>query len=191
MYRYLFKVVIALRAAGYLCQTFSGLPIAGFINFICTLPLILWGEKKALTTSVLISFLSARAVKIHSIAGGVSSLIIVYHQLSIYFTNRTTGNLELAIFGSLLFISFTVFNLTEPITPSVFSFVYNNKHKLGSLTLLTANIIQHHAGLVLGESGLSLASVFFIVSLTLLFFVKTGKLPAANELVRTNIVNRK
>lgn len=191
MYRPLFKIVIGLRAAGYLCQTFSGLPIAGIINFICTLPLILWGEKKVITTFVPVSFLSTQAIKIHSIAGGVSSLIIVYQQLATYFINGTRGNLELAIFGTLLFISFTIFNCAEPTTTGIFSFIYNYKHKLGSLTLLAANIIQYHAGSVLGKSGLSIASVFFIVSLALLFFVKNEKIRIADQLVMSNTVDKK
>lgn len=176
------KVVIILRVVGYGCQFFSGLFFAGLLNFICALPLVLWSDAKDTKIKPLFKYLSDHAVQIHSYAGVTSSLIIIINELINYFYNRNIGYLVLVLFGFFLFLSFILFNSSVSTTSIPFMyFIVNNKHKLGSLMLFIANGLQYYAGVLLGKKGLSLASLFFIMSMILLFFVKSKKITMSNS----------
>ncbi len=174
-----FRIVVILRLLGYISQFVSGLYLAGFITSLCAIPLIIWPSSvrnNGATAKSIYGYLKTNALAIHSYAGMISTLPIISYGVINYLETEKYGYIEIILLGILLLISFLLFNMSPPKKESSWNVsLFRNKHRVASLILLLANIFQYSAGVNLQIETLSLASIFFLTSLVILFFVKPVK----------------
>ena len=181
----LLKIVATLRAGGYLSQIYGGLHLAGGISLLGAIPLILWGHKNSKESG---SYLKNNALKIHSYAGAITAIPLITGGLANYKNMSNSAYLEISLVGICLATAYLIFKMERPKFKGIYkSYLYKNKHQIGSTVLLLANAIQYHAGVSLGKSGLSFASIFFVSAIALQFFVKSSAIERNNASINKNL----
>lgn len=188
----LLNFVALLRSLGYASQIAGGLYIAGSLSLLGAIPLIIWGNKEPKDDDKQNIF-QRNALSIHAYAGALTAIPLVFHGIVGFTKYQNAAYLEISAVGICLAIAYLIFKSKMPSSDSLFVMarrkLYTNKHQIGSLVLLFANIFQYHAGQTLNKGGLSLASIFFVAAMFTQFFVKTNTSKVSNKKVNLKLGN--
>ena len=83
----LLNSVAFLRSLGYISQIVGGLHLAGTISLLGAIPLVFWGDKDYLINKPG-DYLKKNALQIHSYAGIVTAIPIIYYGLNYFLQTK-------------------------------------------------------------------------------------------------------